>query len=436
MESRLNHLDTYLASLRPYLQRLGLAGVSATSLDGRLTLTPEPFQVLPVRLELTGYVPGERYFKASRLVGVVHSKLPEGMTGPTQRLALLAELLVRLATPELVAELGPLRRRDPRLWNLDLADLVSRGLKPAAILNIENRLDVLGKVQARVPAAVLSTYAYVRNELDQLKWLKEGTRDGVGHKLVYCAQSEETAERLKELDWQRYHAPAGRNIELQTAIGVILGYPECCSAAYERELSDETELEDVRWLRAYLKEAEVRWSSGTATAGTPGGPENGVATSESGMCLLSPWTNFVAARMAHMLFFEHLPCSPWCDATVSQNRATAQSMFGAEALPWLEGLLQTSFFFWPDGRFVPFFAHAAEDGTIAVDSLGTAWSEGVIERYRPRLCTGEGLLPARPGEIRALRRVGSGRWQVLAGASWLDLGEGRSAPLVLPFAAN
>lgn len=402
----MREVERYQAALRPYLEKLGLTELRLSAQDGRLAVRAEPWAVLPVTLELTGYVPGERYYKASRVAGVTHGRLPEGQRGPTRRLDLLAELLVRLATPELVTALGPLRRRDPRLWNLDLADLVARGLKPAAIMNVENRKELLERAVARVPAAVWSTYPYIRNELDQLKWVKEGAREGQGHRLVYCAQDAATAQLLKELDWERYHAPTGVNIELQTRIGVILGYPECCAAAYEREVSDETELEDVRWLRAYVKAGEGRWP-------------------------YSPWTNVVAARTAHMLFFEHLPCAPWCEATINQNRRMAEGMFGADALPWLESLLRTSFLFWPDGSYMPFLAGSLIDGVVPISQVGTAWSEGIIDRYRPRFCDGNGLLPLSPAEASALRQVDGGGWEIRGPDGWVGLGTGRAAPLVL-----
>lgn len=406
----MRELETFLASLKPFFGKLGLTGLSTSALDGKLTVRAEPFDRLPVQLELTGFVPGERYYKANRVAGVTHGRLPEGQAGPTRRLEVLAELMVRLATPELVAALGPLRTRDPRLWNLDLADFVSWGLKPAAILNVENREALLAEVSSRVPAVVLSTYPYVRNELDQLEWLKEGATEGRGHRLVYCAQDESTAQRLKELDWVTYYPPKGRNIEVHNEIGRILGYPECCAAAYMREVGDESELEDVRWLRAYVK------------AG-------------NGIVPYSPWTNLVAARMAHMLFFEHLPCGPWCEATIAQNRRMAEAMFGVTNPAWLEQLLSTSFLFWPDGRFMPLLAESPAEGVVPVREVGTAWKGGIIDRYRPRFSDGAGLLPVPPHEARALRQTESGMWEVLGAQGWVGLGEGKAAPLVLLYPA-
>lgn len=418
-------VSQYVERLRPCLKSLGLEDVQAQVEGGRLLLTFTPAAVLPVRLEVATASPQGRYFKSNPLVGVSHGRLPDPQARPPKLLEALADLLLKLATADLVKGLGPPRTRDPRLWNLDLASLVAKGLKPAAILNIENRPELLNAVVSKVPAAALSDYPYFRNSLDQLKWITEAERQQgvVGHRLVYCAQDQATAQLLRKLDWELY-GPLAHTPEQQARIGVILGYPQCCASAYEREPTDETEAEDIRWARSYVRAAERRWAEEERTAVSAGLP------APSTPRRFSPWTNFLAARMSHMSFFEHLPCTPWCQATEENNRRIASALFGPQSESWLMSLLSVSFFCWSDARMVPFRCGPAAGEHFEIRELGTAWTEGVIDRYLQRLSDGSGLLPADPSDITALRRH-NGQWEVGAHGHWLPLGVGKQAPMVL-----
>ncbi len=429
---RREHIERYVESLRPFLSRVGLKDIEHRHDEGELRLTPVPHSSLPVEFVVVPFSENERCFGSNDLVCVSYSK-PAGEPQPPRRdLSFIANALLKLATPALVEALGERRRRDPRLWNLDLVTLLNRGLKPAAIINVENRGEILNRVISKVPAAVVSKRPFYRSNLDHLIFVdedydertagdstvEEGRKKArVLERLVYCAQDLDSAERLRHLDSEIHAHGYARKPELVGKIGVALGYPECCVADYVADHRKRDEIEDVRWLRSFVESAERHRDQ-------PGTSRH--------FRLFSSWTNWIVARIAHMPFFEHFPCSPWCPSTLRHNHRMVEALFSKEDVPWLLSLLSVSFFAWPDGELVPFRCGEPENEVIPIHDVGTAWREAVSPRYQPRLHDGEGLLPAAPHELTALRGSSRG-WEVKAAGTWLPLGSDKSAPLVLPF---
>jgi hypothetical protein len=278
----------------------------------------------------------------------------------------------------------------------DRLDLVAAGHRPAAILNTDDADAVL----ARAAAAGLAALRGDPVGEDRRGRLAAG-RDRIQ---VYIASTPAAAARLRDLDRAVRDAALPEIPRESHALGVALGYPDCCAWAYPHTAFEVPgEGEDVRWARSFA------WRAGPGRIGP-----------------WSPWLNFHAARVFGLEFFEHLPCCPWCKPTEARNRRLTDRLHDGAGASRVREALSQSVVLWPDGRFLPFLCTGVEEGVLSVAEAGVP--RGTL---RPHFA-GRALTTL-PAGLPAALRVGRRGWEGRLPHGWRPLAGDGPAPVVLAF---
>lgn len=302
----------------------------------------------PAWLHLEPVAEGKRFYKSNGICGAYYQPDPgAGSSGSILDMALFSTLVNQVlprCTASVMEAAAGARSPMEQVRGADLATLVEKGWKPGAIITIQDNDAALRQITSRLEF-VRSDRSGGRED-DRFHVAAQGTQPATT-RLLFCSRDSTTAQRIEELFGETSRLDSTLVAPVHRALAQLLGYPDCCGATYphgDEEHPGENEL--VRWVRVYM--------------------------ARGGQSLRSypPWSNFVAARLWRLVFFEHFPCTPDCAQTRRLNERLLSGLFDAQGAALVRELLSTSFLVWPGGQILPFRVLRFSPGVVHVAQMG------------------------------------------------------------------
>jgi len=401
MDDRRELLQTYSEALAAALSPMGVDWIDWQVIGGKLLLDVRPSEVFPYPLRVVPGAAEETCFVTNDLAGVFYV-ITEGGEGPDRRtvesIRATCETVLDLLDEDIIAAMracGDDRGR--RIAEVDYKTLVRSGHLAASIISVVDAAETLGSLAAEVPCMLPAD-----EDLAAIAWGGDppaGDRSGEKRRRVYIGADAQTVHRLRDLDRDLYMStdPASR-ISVIAETAALFGVPPCCLRTHvERLTGGSGKPEHVAWLRDCARFGD------RGRGALPLFHERE--------------TNYLAARSHGLVFFDHWPCSPRCEATIERNRRRIADLFDAESRVVVERILGTSYMGWADGRLLPFIVDAADGETLRVsDARHAPWSgltsDGIRRFFRPRVPGG-----GRAADLRGLRPTRRG-WRWHDGERW------------------
>jgi len=232
-------------------------------------------------------------------------------------------------------------------------DLVRQGLKPAAALSVDSSARAR-QLSEGLAANALSRLGFARDAHDNLVVVDNpesfaSSSAAPVQRMLYVAADQAAADRLRDIEEGLYTnrdtRPPAAIQALHEQLGVALGFPSCCAAAFARSCREHNPHADY-----YGSLTRLRWHLRSVD-----------------------WRlNHVIARHYHLPFLIHVPCDASCQPTVDLVDAALHSMLYSDGeRQILQAVLRQGAVVYPDDRFVLFRPRGMANGVgeVAVTSF-------------------------------------------------------------------
>jgi hypothetical protein len=245
-------------------------------------------------------------------------------------------------------------------------DLVRRGLKPAAALQVTSEQEAR-QLADGMPATALSRFGFTRDACDNLVLVPDADQVATVpvQRMLYVGRSRAEVHRVRDIEEAIYRSGgfATEAQRLHEELGIGLGFPACCASAFARSRGEYSLHPD-----SYASLVFLGWH-------------------------LRPinWRlNHVVAGQYHLPLLVHVPCSAACQPTIDLVDMVLSQLYDAAERRVLEAVLSQGGVVYPDDRVVLFRPLGAPvDGALQVtdfnvdahsELIGTRESERCVAR--------------------------------------------------------